>query len=115
MSGINVNEFSNWLMEFDKDRNVSTSCIIDGNTYLSTAYTWDTGVKWALKPLFERAITEGVLTKEDTNYFQVFSVAGTADSIAFNAPRLINNQGYAEARMSILRLSNFCKKIPSRI
>ena len=110
MSGINVNEFSNWLMEFDKDRNVSTSCIIDGNTYLSTAYTWDTGVKWALKPLFERAITEGVLTKEDTNYFQVFSVAGTADSIAFNAPRLINNQGYAEARMSILRLSNFCKK-----
>lgn len=110
MSGVNIEEFSNWIMEFDKDRNVTTSCIVDGKTYLSTAYTWDEGVKWALKPLFEKAIAEKILTKEDSNYFQLFSVAGTTGSIAFNAPRLINNEGYSEARMSILRLSKFCQK-----
>ena len=110
MSGVNIEEFSNWIMEFDKDRNVTTSCIVDEKTYLSTAYTWDEGMKWALKPLFKKAVSEGVLANEDSNYFQLFSVAGTVDSIAFNAPRLINNEGYSEARMSILRLSQFCKK-----
>lgn len=110
MSGVNIKEFSNWIMDFDLDRNVTTCCSVDGKTYLSTAYTWDTNVKWALKPLFEQAIKDEVLTEADSNYFQLFSVAGTIDSIAFNAPRLINNEGYAEARLSILRLSNFCKK-----
>lgn len=115
MSGVNTKEFSGWLMNYDTDRNVSTSCIVEDNIYLSTAYTWDTNAKWALKPLFEKAIEEKVLTKEDSNYFQMFSVAGTIDSIAFNAPRIINNtlsrsESYIQARQSILRLSEFCKK-----
>ena len=112
MSGVKVEEFSNWLMEFDKNRDVTTSCKIDGKTYLSTAYTWDSNVDWALKPLFKQAIEEGVLKEEDSNYFQIFSVAGTADSIAFNCPRLLNNpqNPYQEGRFSILRISNFCKK-----
>ncbi len=110
MSGINISEFSKWLLEFDTDRNVTTACTVDGKTYLSTAYTWDEGAKWALKPLFEQAIANGDITKADSNYFQVFSVAGTSDSIAFNAPRLIANESYTEARLSIYRLSNFCKK-----
>lgn len=113
MSGINVKEFSDWIMEFDKNRDVTTSCTVDGKTYLSTAYTWDKGaVKWALEPLFEAAIKDKVITEEDSNYFQLFSVAGTADSIAFNCPRLVNitSNTYIEGRQSILRLSNFCKK-----
>lgn len=112
MSGINIEELSNWLMEFDKNRDVTTSCKIDGKIYLSTAYTWDSNANWALKPLFKQAIEEGVLKEEDSNYFQIFSVAGTADSIAFNCPRLLNNpqNPYQEGRFSILRISNFCKK-----
>ena len=110
MSGVNVKEFSDWLTAFDTDRNVTTSCVVENKTYVSTAYTWDEGAKWALKPLFEQAIADKVITREDSNYFQIFSVAGTIDSIAFNAPRLINNEGYTEARLAILRLSNFCKK-----
>ena len=113
MSGINVKEFSDWIMEFDKNRDVTTSCTVDGKTYLSTAYTWDKGsVKWVLEPLFKAAITEEVITEEDSNYFQLFSVAGTPDSIAFNCPRLVNTSSnpYIEGRQSILRLSNFCKK-----
>lgn len=111
MSGVNVKEFSEWLLDFDKDRNVTTSCTIDDRVYLSTAYTWDNNIKWALKPLFEKGIDEGVIKVEDSNYFQIFSVAGTTDSITFNAPRLLDpDDSYSEARLSIFRLSNFCKK-----
>lgn len=111
MSGIDVEKFSNWIMNFDKNRDVTTSCKIDGNTYLSTAYTWDTNQNWALRPLFKQAIEDGVLTEAETNYFQLFSVAGAPNSIAFNAPRLLNPQNpYVEGRASIYRLSQFCKK-----
>ena len=111
MSGIDVEKFSNWIMNFDQNRDVTTSFKIDGNTYLSTAYTWDTNQNWALRPLFKQAIEDGILTEAETNYFQLFSVAGTPDSIAFNAPRLLNPQNpYVEGRASIYRLSQFCKK-----
>ena len=111
MSGVNVEKFSNWVMEYDKDRDVTTSCIVDGKTYLSTAYTWDSGRNWALKPLFKQAIEDGIITEADSNYFQLFSVAGTSDSVAFNCPRLLMPQNpYIEGRASIFRLSNFCKK-----
>lgn len=111
MSGVDVEKFSNWIMEFDKDRDVTTSCIVDGKTYLSTAYTWDSGRNWALRPLFKQAIEDGIITEADSNYFQLFSVAGTSDSIAFNCPRLLNPQNpYIEGRASIFRLSNFCNK-----
>ena len=111
MSGIDVEKFSSWIMNFDQNRDVTTSFKIDGNTYLSTAYTWDTNQNWALRPLFKQAIEDGVLTEAETNYFQLFSVAGTPDSIAFNAPRLLNPQNpYVEGRTSIYRLSLFCKK-----
>ena len=111
MSGVDVEKFSAWIMELDKDRDVTTSCIVNGKTYLSTAYTWDSGKNWALKPIFKQAIEENILTETDSNYFQLFSVAGTSDSIAFNAPRLLNSQNpYIDGRVSILRLSKFCKK-----
>ena len=110
MSGINVKEFSSWIMELDKDRNVTTSCSVNGYTYCSTAYTWDESSNWALKPIVDRAIKDNTVTPEDINYFQLFSVAGTSDSIAFNAPRLLNNAGYMQARERVLRISNFCKR-----
>ena len=112
MSGVNAEKFSNWIMDFDKDRNVTTSCVVNGNTYLSTAYTWDESTNWALRPVFRRAIADGAITEEDSNYFQIFSIAGTPDSVAFNCPRLISNtkNPYIEGRLSILRLSKFCNK-----
>ena len=115
MSGVNTKEFSNWIMSYDSDRNVTTSCDVEDRTYLSTAYTWDEGAKWALKPIFTEALTNGDLNIEDTNYFQIFSVAGTSDSIAFNAPRLLDNSlsrsdAYIQGRSAILRLSKFCQK-----
>ena len=115
MSGVNSQKFVEWLMKYDSNRDVTTSCTIDGNVYCSTAYTWDTNIAWALKPLFKQAIADGILTEEDSNYFQIFSVAGTPDSIAFNAPRILSadisrSGAYIQGRASILRLSDFCRK-----
>lgn len=110
MSGVNIKKFSEWIMELDQDREVTSSYNVDGKTYLSTAYTWDNTKNWALRPLFERGIADKVITEDDSNYFQIFSVAGTPDSIAFNCPRLINysRNPYIEGRARILRLSKFC-------
>lgn len=110
MSGVNVSEFANWLKDFDTDREVSPIEEIDGEIHLSTAYTWDTDKKWALASLFEDAVEKGILKDTDRNYFQIFTIAGMPDSIAFNSPRIINSaKPLQEGRQSILRLSNFCK------
>ena len=114
MSGVNVKAFADWITEYDTNRDVTTTCTVDGRTYVSTAYTWDSNINWALKPIIKRAITDGIITEEDSNYFQLFSIAGTADSIGFNAPRIISknisrSEAYIQGRESILRLSMFCK------
>ncbi len=115
MSGVNYKKFSQWLLNYDKNRDITSATDIDGKIYLSTAYTWDSCVDWALKPLFVDAIRKGIITEEDSNYFQIFSVAGAPDSIAFNCPRIIDTtlprtDAYIKGRESILRLSQFCKE-----
>lgn len=113
MSGVNLNKFSNWLKDFDTDKSVTTIEDIDDEIHLSTACTWDNGKKWALAPLFEDAVAKGVLKDSDRNYFQIFTIAGMPDAIAFNCPRIVEKLDYTKtlqnARQSILRISNFCK------
>lgn len=120
MSGIDRKSFGNWLLQIDADRDVTTVEEIDGVTHLSTAYTWDSGRTWALAPFFDDAVAKNILKDSDRNYFQIFSVAGTSDSIAFNCPRIAENldpnstldttKALVLARESILRLLVFCKK-----
>ena len=119
MSGIDLRKFSDWIMEFDKDRNVTTVEDIDGFIHLSTAYTWDKDKKWALAPLFEDAVKNKVLKNHDRNYFQIFTVAGMPTNIAFNCPRIIDytdtlqvknmSKALQLARQNIFRLANFCR------
>lgn len=120
MSGIDVDKFADWICDFDKDRNVTTSYNIDGIRHLSTAYTWDTDKHWALAPIFKKAIREKILKPNDSNYFQLFSIAGMPGSIAFNCPRIAESlnpnlvkdttKAVIEGREVIYRLSTFCKK-----
>ena len=120
MSGVDRNTFGQWLLQIDSDRNVTTVENINGTTHLSTAYTWDCDKQWALAPYFDEAVAKNELKDADRNYFQVFSVAGTADAVAFNCPRIVENldtnsvkdisKALISARESIYRLSMFCKK-----
>lgn len=119
MGGIDVPKFAEWLEDYDKDRNVTTVENIDGFIHLSTAYTWDKDKKWALAPLFEDAVSKGILKDHDRNYFQIFTVAGMPSTIAFNCPRIIDytktldvenmSKALILARKNIYRLANFCK------
>ena len=122
MSGINLEKFSSWLMDFDKDRNVTT-CYKSGNEiHLSTAYTWDVSKQWALKPLFDEGVRDGIIKDEDRNYFQVFTIPGMTDAIGFNCPRIyfrdeinpLDAESASKAlilgRQAIFRLSKFCIK-----
>ncbi|MBR1753585.1 FAD-dependent oxidoreductase [bacterium] len=120
MSGVNLENFSNWILELDKDRNVTTVERKDNQIHLSTACT-NQGV-WALQSLFRQAVKEGVLKDTDCNYFQIFTVAGMPDTINFNCPRIYSkpelnplntievSKALVDVREAILRISNFCKK-----
>lgn len=119
MGGIDLNIFGKWLLDYDSDRNVTTSEAIYGQIHLSTAYT-DTG-KWALGPLFKDAIDTRVLEPADCKYFQLFTIPGMPNSVAFNCPRIHfdseidpldsiqTSKALVKARESIIRLANFCK------
>lgn len=120
MGGIDLKRFSDWLKDYDKDRNVTVVQEIDGYIHLSTAYTWDKDKKWALEPLFKDAVKNGILNKHDTNYFQIFTVPGMPDTVAFNCPRIIDYNNSLDiksiskalllARQNIYRYLSFCKK-----
>lgn len=114
MDNVDLKAFSEWILQYDEDRNVTTVEYINNEIHLSTAYTWDADKNWALKPLFDDAVEKGILKDTDRNYFQIFTVAGMPDAVAFNCPRMVESKDYSttlqEARQSILRLSNFCKK-----
>lgn len=121
MGGVDKKAFADWVLALDTDRNVTTACEIDGDTHLSTACTWDLAPNWALKPLFDQAVTAGVLKDADRAYFQVFSIAGEQDKLAFNCPRIVSdkdldplNQDDCEFALqegfdAIKRLETFCR------
>lgn len=119
MSGIDLKKFGNQLLELDSNRDVTTVEEIDNCTHLSTAYTWDSGKHWALAPLFDDSVNRNILKDSDRNYFQVFTIAGMPDSLAFNCPRIIENidplnlgdirRAYNLGKSAIERISNFCK------
>ena len=114
MNGIETKEFGKWLLEIDKDRDVTTVETINNETHLSTAYTWDKDKTWALAPYFDDAVNNGILLDTDRNYFQIFTVAGMKGAIAFNCPRILKEQDTSkasqQARATIYRISEFCKK-----
>lgn len=120
MSGINLDVFSKWLLDFDKDREVTTVENVANSVHLSTAYTWDAGREWALAPLFNDAVNKKILKDTDRNYFQVFTIPNMPSSLAFNCPRIVSADGsinirniskaLLDARQAVYRLSNFCKE-----
>lgn len=118
MSNIDNNKFAKWIESYDTDRAVTTVEYIDNQAYFSTAYTWDSDRHWALAPLFDDAVNKNILKDTDRNYFQIFSIAGSPQSVAFNCPRLIENYDLSsqadldkaknDAKKAIERIAKFC-------
>lgn len=118
MSGVNISELENFLLEIDSNRSVTDSYKTNDQIMLTTACTWD-NKKWNLKGIFDKAIKNNDLKPFDSAYFQLFGVPYAKGSIAFNCPRMVdfdqNNpiehaNALIEARNSIFRISNFMIK-----
>ncbi|MEI6286957.1 MAG: FAD-dependent oxidoreductase [Bacillota bacterium] len=43
---------------------------------------------WDLSPVFAAAVAEGLIELTDGNYFQMFSIPGKPDAVAFNCPEI---------------------------
>lgn len=118
MSGIDNNKFAQWISKYDSDRDVTTVEYIDNEPYFSTAYTWDSNKHWALAPLFDDAVSKKIIKDSDRNYFQIFSIAGSPQSVAFNCPRLLENYNLEDKEdiekaktdgvCAISRIAKFC-------
>lgn len=118
MSDVDNNKFANWIESYDTDRDVTTVEYIDNQVYFSTAYTWDSNKHWTLAPLFDDAVSKNILKDADRNYFQIFSIAGSPQSVAFNCPRLLEkydldsqadlSRAKSEAQKAIERIAKFC-------
>ena len=118
MGGVDNYKFAKWIQEYDTDRDVTTIENIDGEYYFSTAYTWDTNKHWALATLFNDAVSKNILKDTDRNYFQIFSIAGRPNLVAFNCPRLLNsynlenineiNRAKTDGACAIARIAKFC-------
>lgn len=122
ISGIDLKKFSSWLLEFDKDRDVTTSFEINGSIHLSTACTWDKNKNWALWPLFEKGLQEGIIEEQDASYFQIFTIPAMEGTISLNCPRIFldkdsdtldpiaKSKAFIKARQQIWRIYSFLKK-----
>lgn len=78
------------------------------------------GKGFALQPLFDQAVQDGVLIEDDLRYFQSYTVPGKPGVMSFNCPHLVHlsdnehaldrSRAIAEGRASIRRLLVFLKK-----
>lgn len=122
MSNVDLDVFAQWLNDIDPDSGVTS---IDYYKYetllLTTAHSSETS-GWKLRPYFNMAVKEHVLEPSDASYFQVFSIPGQKDALAFNCPRISANKqldplnpqdisyAYKQGRKQIRHLVEFCKK-----
>ncbi len=124
LGNVDINRFCDFILEVDKDRDITNTNRNDINNneslelHFTTASTWDSTKKWALDYYLKKAVQEKILIESDRSYFQIFSVAKGDNQVAFNCPR-INNYKYEpykssneliNARKAIYRIFNFTKK-----
>jgi hypothetical protein len=122
VGNVDIEKFCNFIKEIDQDENITNTYRDDINTndelHFTTACTWDTTKKWALDNYLRLGVQDGILQESDRAYFQVFSIAGGINQVAFNCPRIHNyeNNPYMHskelinARKAIYRIYTFVKR-----
>lgn len=122
LGNVNVEEFCNFIIQVDDNRDITNTYRNDINTnnelHFTTACTWDATNHWPLDKYLKKGIEDGILNENDRAYFQVFSVAGGLNQVAFNCPRINNyndnpymySKELIEAKKAIYRLYSFVKR-----
>lgn len=85
LGGLDLAVLTNFLQE--TGRTSVTRANRPGDVDLVTSAMVE-GRDWPLEPLFQQALADGVLEKEDLNYVQLFSMNGRPGEVAFNNPRI---------------------------
>ncbi len=121
MDNVNIFKFSKWLIDIEPEMTFSSVEYGDCNTILLTTAHTSEDVGWKLRPYFRLAVRDGVIKPEDAEYFQIFTIPGQRNAIAFNCPRIYSQKpldpldpwdisyAYVQGRKQIKRLENFCK------
>ena len=122
IGNVDTDKFSDFIKSIDCNRDITNTYRNDRNTdnqiHFTTASTTDTYRIWALDELLQKGVEDNILIDSDRNYFQLFSVAGSASQAAFNCPEIntYKNNPYLasneliNAKKAIWRLYSFCKK-----
>ena len=122
MDNVDIYRFADWLTDIEPEMELSSvEYVKEGIALLTTAHTAE-NFGWKLRPYFNLAVKDGILQKEDTEYFQLFTIPGQKNAVTFNCPRIYSNKplnpldpwdvsyAYMQGRKQIKRLENFCKE-----
>ena len=121
LGNVDIEKFVRFISKIDNDKNITNTYRneIDTNNkiHFTTASTWDTNKIWNVDKLLKEGVKKGLLKNTDRSYFQIFSVAGGDNQVAFNCPRIncIKDNPFEssieliKAKKAIWRLYNFAK------
>ena len=121
MDNVDVCRLSEWLTELEPEMVMSSVDFTEQNTVLLTTAHTSEDIGWKLKPYFQLGIRDGVILPEDAEYFQIFTIPGQSNAVAFNCPRIYSEKplnplnprdisyAYIQGRKQIKRLEKFCK------
>ncbi len=120
MDNVNIIRFSQWLTDIEPEMELSSVEFNAETILITTAHTSE-DIGWKLRPYFQLAVKDRVLQPEDAEYFQIFTIPGQRNAIAFNCPRIYSDKplnpldprdisyAYVQGRKQIKRLEKFCK------
>lgn len=122
MENVNIYRFSQWITDIEPEMTLSSVEYIDFETVLLTTAHTTEDIGWKMRPYIALAVRDRVLNPKDTEYFQVFTIPGQKNAIAFNCPRVYSptpldpldpwdvSYAYRQGRKQIQRLSEFCRR-----
>lgn len=85
LGGVDLDALAPWFVA--QGRTSLTPALRAGDVDLVTTAMVE-GKSWPLEGLFQQALADGVLEREDLNYVQLFSMNGRPGELAFNNPRI---------------------------
>ncbi len=121
LDNVDFDKFVNFLYSLNDDEDITNTYRNDINTNnilsFTTASTWNESKVWKLDKFLKNGVKKGLLFEEDRAYFQLFSVAGSVNKVAFNCPRFTNYKDnpfmasieLINAKKAIWRIYNFVK------
>ena len=113
VGGVDIEKYRSYVFSLHDTYSVHH----EAGDYFESAMVGDRG--FALQPVFDQAVHDGVLIRDDLRYFQNYTVPGKPGVLSFNCPHLVHlmdnehaldrSVAISEGRAAIRRLVRFLK------